>query len=329
MTIIHYQNLDVELKIGETLLDGLLRNGFDVPCGCKAGKCQSCLVSVKSTNDSLKSSQYGVNDTQKSLGYVLSCQFKPLSNTTITPVSANGKQIEAIVIDKVFLNDNVVRIRLKAPFEYITGQYVTLYKNAQIARSYSIVSHPIYHDFIELHIRILKNGVFSQWIKNDVWVGHKIGVQGPMGDCVYKKENRDMLLIATGTGIAPIYGIVQDAIINGHKKDIQIVYAAMRYKDLYLAKDLQVLLKKYSNIKLHLITQYSSGIGACKQDVYQYVQEKIKNLSEKNVYVCGVDSFVKKMKKKLISNGLNLANLSYESFLSFEPTDEGKKPDVK
>ena len=319
MSVITYKNTDVKLHNGESVLDGLLRSGFDVPCGCKAGKCQTCLISVQRTSDPLQPAQKGVCETQKSLGYVLSCQFKPQSDTQIQTVQENGKRINAKVIEKSFLNDQVIRLRLKVSFDYKAGQYITLYKDEQTARSYSIASHNVYHDFIEIHIRIMRKGIVSQWIKNDVWVGHEIGVQGPMGDCCYKRQvDAPLIMCATGTGIAPIYGILQDAIINGHKNEIHIVYASKRYKDFYLIEQLQLLSKKYPHIHLHLVTQLSAGVGACKEDVYEFLSKKFKNLDGWQGYICGVDTYIKKIKKVLFLNGLNLADTFTESFLSFE-----------
>ena len=317
MTVIKYKNTSVKLNTNETVLDGLLRNGYDISCGCKAGVCQSCLVSVGQTKDSLNCAQKGMSDTQKKLGYVLSCQFKPKMNTVIASVGATGKQVDALVIDKKYLNERVIRLRLKVPFNFISAQYLTLYKNEKIARSYSIVSHSKYHDYVELHICILKEGVFSQWIKNDVWVGHTIGVQGPMGDCIYKKQDKPILLIAMHMGIAPIYGILQDALINGHKQKIDIVYAAKHYKDLYFLDELNELCKKYSNIKLHVITQLNSGEGSQKTNIYQYIKTTFTKLDKYHVYLCGDDTHVDAMSEILIGNGLSFLNISSERFLSF------------
>jgi len=128
------------------------------------------------------------------------------------------------------------------------GQYITLLRG-DVARSYSIASLPEYSE-IELHIRRIPGGRMSGWFHDEAKAGDRISVVGPSGECFYVggREDQPLLLAGTGTGLAPLYGIVRDALKSGHRGPIHLFHGALHGKGLYLVDALRQLAAAHTQV---------------------------------------------------------------------------------
>jgi len=231
MSTIYYKDnnghsQEVALDGDETVLDALLRCGVDVPYGCRTGICQSCIMKAEHSSVP-RAAQAGLRDVQVQQGYFLSCSCKP-TDSMVVALSNEYKKAVTTVLDKVMLTNDIVRLRVKKTICYRSGQYMTLWKGSDVARSYSLASHPTNDDYIEFHIRVYPEGVFSPWVAKELNVGDKLEIQGPMGDCFYttKDKSQTLFLSGLGTGLAPLYGIARDALLSGHKGKILMLIGA-------------------------------------------------------------------------------------------------------
>ena len=316
MAVVIFENNLVKTEENESVLDALLRNGHDAPYGCKNGVCQSCLMKSEA-GDIPQAAQKGLTDQQKKMGYFLACSCYPEGQLTIAKNNQEDKT-NGEIQEITSLNDNVIKLRLKSDLQYYPGQFVNLWRDDQIVRSYSLASVPNLDDALEFHIRHVENGQFSDWIKQTAKAQDNIQIQGPLGTCFYSysEENKDqpMLLAGIGTGLAPLYGILRDALNQGHEGQIVLMVAAKEAKNLYLVKELTDLSHRYPNLAVEFIAQ-SSDIDAIKQgDIYQEVKN-MGSLTGFKVFLCGADSFVKKMKKQCFLAGANMPDILADSFL--------------
>lgn len=301
---------------GESVLDALLNNGYEIPHGCRSGICQSCMLASKDDAISTQS-QKGLTNSQKESGYFLSCCLKPDGQITVS------KEIEldkysATVVDKKILANDVIRLRVTPVFDYKPGQFATLWKDDLVARSYSIASHPGLDDFIEFHIKRHIEGAFSDWAYHHLEVGDQLQVHAPRGDCVYDSKNKEqaLLLAGVGTGLAPLYGVLRDAIQNGHTGDINLIIAAKHEKGFYMQQELQELQSGYDRLNIHLISQTeTSSESMLSGDVYQLTKDYFPSLKGVKVFLCGAGSFVNKMKKQCFLAGANMSDILADSFL--------------
>lgn len=317
MTAVTFENKTLTLNDDETLLDGLLRQGEQINYGCKAGACQACIVSVDE-GDIPSNCQSGLSDNQKSLNYVLSCQCKPQSPVSVSKIDSEKLAVPCEVIEKSWLNDKVLRIRLSADFDFKPGQYVTLWKDEQIGRAYSIASTPT-DGYIECHIKVHENGAFSSWAANELAVGQSINVQGPMGLCFYQAESEQPLLLAAiSTGLAPIYGILNKAIESKHKGDINLVVGAKHCDDFYLIQELKELENRIANLSVTFLSQEGESYLTQIADIYIYCQSQLGSLTNHKVYLCGAESFTKKMRKTCFLAGAAMSNIVADSFVAFK-----------
>ena len=325
MTGIIFEDKHLTLKEGETVLDALLCAGHDIPNGCRVGICQSCIMKCD-TSEEIAHAQAGLSDAQKTLKYFLSCRCQPSSRINIQRVSLSSQQTNAEVIDINMLNETVIRLRLKANIDYHAGQYLTLWKGESIARCYSLASHPTLNDYLEFHIKYIVGGKFSAWLRSEAQIGSMMKIQGPLGKCIYAgKKEQPLLMLAIGTGLSPIFGILQDAIEKNHQGKIHIIIGVRSRESFYLVEELQKITAQNKSISLTFIYQESTDTitaqnnadFASKGDIYQYCKERFDNLKGYRVFICGAESFCQKMRKQCFLEGADMNAISVDSFISF------------
>lgn len=315
MSVIHYSNQSFNMQDGESVLDTLLREGQEVSYSCQAGICQSCIM-VCDDGDVPDHAQKGLKESQKELNYFLSCQCKPDGPMKVAAPDQDKLIVPGQVTKKAWLNDHVVQLRLKVDLGFKAGQFVNLWKDEHIGRSYSIASLPSEKE-IECHIKVIENGAFSEWLKDEVKEGQTLGVQGPMGLCFYQGQTeKPLLLAAIGTGLAPILGILRDALSRQHAGQIDLVVGAKYLTGFYLVDELLRLEQTTSNLNLHLVCEHDVSDTVQQGNVYDTI--KALDLDWKNLeaYICGAESFVKKLKKQVFLSGAAMSAIHADSFIS-------------
>jgi CDP-4-dehydro-6-deoxyglucose reductase, E3 len=299
-----------ELQAGESTLDALLRSGAAVSYSCKAGSCGSCML--RAVEGEVPSrAQTGLKDSWKARGYFLACVCHPEQDLTCAPVDADA-QVPAHIVSMDSLSANVLRVRLScdAPFEFRAGQYVTLVRPDGLARSYSIASLPS-EEFLELHIRLLPGGRMSEWLRTEARTGDSLRVLGPSGDCFYVpgKQEQPLILIGTGTGLAPLYGILRDALSHHHTGPITLFHGALRAEGLYLRDELSQLAALCPNF------EYAPTLLESDGPIDQVVLKRFAKPSGYRAFLCGDPSIVQSLKKKLFLQGMDLRDIHADAFL--------------
>lgn len=209
----------------ETVLNTLLRENVQIPNGCRHGVCQSCLMRSVDTPPPV-SAQLGLNLTQKKQNYFLSCLCYPEHDMTLTLSEQQDVFITARVLQKQLLTADIMRVDVECDTEitFLAGQFVNVLRNDGLSRSYSIANRPQADNRLEFHIRRLPNGQFSGWIHDELAVGSILTLSEPQGSCHYlsNSKTQPLMLIGTGSGLAPLHGIITDALEQEHSADIHL-----------------------------------------------------------------------------------------------------------
>jgi CDP-4-dehydro-6-deoxyglucose reductase, E3 len=262
--------------------------------------------------------QSGLKDSWKAQGYFLACVCHPDADLKITTVGDDA-QLGASITTLNLLSQDVLQVRLlcDAPIDFRAGQYVTLIRERGVARSYSIASLPEEGE-LELHVRKIAGGKMSGWLHDEARVGDRVSVLGPSGECFYVpgKEDQPMLLVGTGTGLAPLYGIVRDALRHGHRGPIHLFHGALHTGGLYLVDELRRLGERYAHLNYTpavLNGSESDGVAVGSLDLL--VLKRFPKLSGWRGYVCGDPALVKMLKKKLFLSGMASRDIYADAFL--------------
>ncbi|MDX8396645.1 MAG: FAD-binding oxidoreductase [Mariprofundaceae bacterium] len=318
MPMITYQGQEFECGSDETILAALARQGVMIRSGCQSGGCQTCMTKALKGKPS-KISQHALQDTLRAQNYFLPCVCKPTEDIEMGE-APEPETFTAEITEKLWLNDSVVCLRLICPegFDYFPGQFINISRNfGKIIRSYSLAS--VRHEaFIELHIKRMPEGKMSGWICDDLYEGDEISFSGPMGDCFYAVKNLDapLILAGTGTGLAPLYGIVRDAIAAGHRGEIHLLHGSYLDKGLYYTQALQ---KLASEVDSFTYTPCVAGgdvpENGLKGEINEILAEKLAGKSDWHVFLCGNAGIVKKMKCGCFLANIPIKNIYADEFL--------------
>lgn len=304
---------------GETVLDTLLRENVAIPYGCKNGVCTSCMV--RSLDKAPPAAaQSGLKDTQKKQHYFLACQCRPEHDMHIALAAQSQLFTPGTVVEKTLLNLETILLTLecKDALTYYAGQFVNLRRADGLLRSYSIANPTdASHKRLSFHIRRLDNGRFSEWVYNELQIGATLEVSEAQGSCFYMPDRpqQNMLLVGTGSGLAPLLGIASDALKHGHSGDIHLFHGSRTQETLYLVDEMRNMAAQYANFHY---TPCLSGprvpSGYVPGRAHEVALSKLPDLSGWKVFLCGHPQMVQASKKQAFLNGASIGNIYSDAF---------------
>lgn len=307
-----------------SVLQALLHAGINSPYSCESGNCQTCMLR-SSTSDLPSQSQAGLSDELREQGYFLPCVCYPDSDIHILNTQEFSPYQSSQLLEKYPYNSDIHRLRLSRPegFEYHPGQFMNLRlpSNRELVRSYSLCSSPTNDDFLEIQLRHKRNGKLSSVLCDQLNTGDTVEIIGANGDCYYQSDsNQDMLLIGTNTGIAPLYGIVREALAQQHKGEISIYYGSRNHKGLYLLDRLQSLAQQHNNLTVSatLSGEEAEVIAASEHIVPGRANDlaaaEHTQLKNSDVYLCGNAGMVKAAQMQCFLAGAAMQRIFTDPF---------------
>jgi len=259
---VSFNQQDLSLKMGQTLLEAALDNHFTIPNSCRSGICQTCLVKIQ-TGIIPPAAQQGLSTNQIQQNLALACQLRPEDKIWVTSVDTNSFY-PAEVISHEKLNRDVLRLRLRADIRWFPGQYLTLWKNSRLGRPFSIASLSS-EGFLEFHIKRHEYGEISRWLHSELHAGQYIEISEPRGNSFYtpSMQQKPLLLIGAVTGLAPLYGIARDALAQKHPSRIDLLHVNSLSNQTYLHDELSRLVQQYPNFYFQSILLMNKQAFAC------------------------------------------------------------------
>ncbi|MBZ4417919.1 2Fe-2S iron-sulfur cluster-binding protein [Myxococcus sp. RHSTA-1-4] len=309
------------LEPGESVLEGLLRQGVSVPNSCRAGACQSCLM--KAVGGAVpEAARVGLKDTLVAQGYFLACTCRLPEGTELEVAGAEGLRVPARISALSPLSRDVLKVSLvtDAPLDYRAGQYVSLVREDGLARSYSLASLPR-EGVLELHVRLITGGAMSGWLASEARPGARVFLQGPAGSCFYVpgRPEQPLLLAGTGTGLAPLYGIVRDALEAGHSGPIWLFHGARTPAGLYLREELRGLAERHPQLHYRPCVLEGGTRDIAEGPLDVLIRAECPKPVGWRAWLCGDPQLVLSLRKKLFLSGLSLKDLHADSFLPSVP----------
>ena len=306
-----------ELRVGErrwsvapgsNLLDALNRNGESVPYSCRAGSCHACLVQCLKGLPS-DSRPDALSPEQRQQGWRLACQCEVVEDLqvhTFDPLQ-DGRPAEVSAVD--WLSANVLRLRLvpQRPLRYSAGQHLVLWAG-HVARPYSLASLPQEDRFLEFHLDCRQPGAFSDAARR-LQIGDSIRLGELRGGALHYDLDwhaRPLWLMAAGTGLGPLFGILREALQQDHQGTIRVIHLAHDANEHYLAKPLQAMAASRPNLTVELWTP--AELPAALAQLRLVSRQTL-------ALVCGAPDSVDAFARRLYLSGLPRNQLLADVFL--------------
>lgn len=320
----------------ETILDAALDAGLVMQYGCKSGACGACKCKIISGEIELGNYKpHALSDEERANGYTLACKTTAKTDLVIeTTLTANEKifsadQTTAQVHKMQQLNDDtiIIHLSLSAPIDYKPGQYIKFILQDGSRRSYSMASLPTdtiaasKQQDIELHIRCMPNGqftnhVFNHMKENDTWQ-----IEGPYGTFYFRdNSSKPIIFVASGTGFAPVKAILREIQSKNIQTKIVLYWGGRRPKDLYQTQWVEAHLKNMPQLSFIPVIsdalpedQWQGRTGM----VHHAVMHDYPDMSAYQVYACGTPNMVSAAHKDFIAK-CNLSESAFymDSFIS-------------
>lgn len=315
MAIVTYRETKYSVSDGQSVLEALETAGVELVSSCRNGACQTCKKRV--THGKLPlAAQARLKPTEREAGYFLPCVCYPTEDITVVDIE-HADQYEVSVLSVNALNHEMIEVKLSHPdgFRYQAGQFIQVFKSPTEVRTYSLASVPAKNEPLTLQIKLISSGLISQWMRY-LSPGEKIQIAGPFGECFYinDKKNQPIIMIGTGSGLSPLYGILHDALLQNHMGDIYLFHGAVTQRNLYKESELRELSQQFSRFKYYpcLSDEVSSA-----HENGMVLDVAFKTLSEvkgARVFLCGHPEMVKTAQKKLFLAGVALNDIFVDPF---------------
>ncbi|MBN3793686.1 2Fe-2S iron-sulfur cluster-binding protein [Burkholderia sp. Ac-20392] len=231
----------ITVEPAETLLQAALRHGIDFPHSCRVGGCATCKCKlVDGRVKELTQTGYILSDNDLDQGFILACQSIPQTDVTIavdTSRQAARRKIDGRVIGQDRLTHDIVRlcVQLDESLPYKAGQYAQL-SIASLpgeARHYSFATRVRPNAQVNFLVRKVPGGVFSGHVHAHDLVGRTVSVEGPLGDFWMRPAETPLILIAGGSGLAPILAMLEDGVAARTTRAVTLLFGARAQHDLY------------------------------------------------------------------------------------------------
>ncbi len=221
------------VNYGDPLLDGALSSGVELRHDCRSGVCGTCRLRL------VGGRVFG--GTDEGSDGVLACQARIVSDVRLeTEFVPETLSLSAHVaaVDRLAPDVIGVTLKLQEPFDHFPGQYCKLQFRGYPERSYSPtcpLERAPRSNMLYFHIRRFADGAVSSALGADIKVGHRVRVSGPFGSAFLRRDHHDrIVLVASGTGFAPMWSIAASAIAEQPKRELVFVAAARSLQSFYM-----------------------------------------------------------------------------------------------
>ena len=310
-------NIQYRASANATLLDAALTNKLSLEYSCKKGSCGVCSAEVLA---GLVKNELG---ELVGSGSVLTCSSYARSDVTLKAIYyPELAGIECLTVPcKVasldFVTDDIIVLSLRlpptTPFRYIPGQYIDLI-SGHLRRSYSIANAQSTSAGIELHIRLLQDGEFSQILRHST-LNQLMRIEGPKGTFFIREATNPIIFLAGGTGFAPVKALVEGLLASHSQREIHIYWGMPHSMSLY--SDIATTWAREQE-HIHYVpvisTEDQSWQGR-RGFVHQAIIDDFSDLSQYHVYACGSSLMINAAKETFVAKGLDSAHFYSDAFV--------------
>ena len=309
---------------GETLLHAALRHGIDFPHGCRVGGCASCKCRLVSGQvRELTETGYILSDEELDAGFILACQSEPRGEVEIEvdlAAQQARQRVRGRVVEQQPLTHDITRlvVQLEQSLPYKAGQYADLSFDLlpQHARSFSFATRQQPDAQVSFFIRKVQGGVLTSAVHSRALVGESVTLEGPLGDFYLRPARAPLLLVAGGSGLAPILALLEEALATGGERPVTLLFGARAERDLYALEQINSLAGQW-NASFNFVPVLSdAALDASWRGVRGQVTELIGQYlaGGSHAYLCGPPGMIDSAIRVLLNAGVAREHIYFDRF---------------
>lgn len=329
----HGRSLRVEPD--EPVLQAALAAGLNLPHSCKSGHCSSCRARLLAGEIHYPNGRPpGVTAEEARAGQVLLCQARPRSDLVVearliaSVADVEIKTLPCRIARLTALAPDVLQVMLRLPaverLPFHPGQYLDVLLDGGRRRSFSIACPPHDAELIELHVRRVAGGGFTQRLfgaagsdSAPLAPGSLLRIEGPMGQFSYHAGESPVIMVAGGTGFAPIKSMLRHVLETGIRRNIHFYWGARHAADVYEEERVLGWTRSHPQLSFTAVLSEASRAAAAHQRtgwVHEAVLADHPDLGAFEVYAAGPPAMVEAVRASFPQHGLPAERLYFDSF---------------
>jgi CDP-4-dehydro-6-deoxyglucose reductase, E3 len=317
---------DFSVQGDQSVLDAALAAGLNLPHSCKSGNCSACRARLLSGQvDYPFGKPLGLSDAEGAAGFILMCQARARSDIVIETMEIHPahevtvRRLPCRVERAEALSHDVMALFLRLPaaedFPFEPGQYIDVMLDGGRRRSFSIASPPHASRPLELHVRRVAGGEFTERLFGGKAQNSLLTIEGPLGQFSYRQSDAKILMVGGGTGLAPLLCILRHVIENGIRRDITLYWGVRTEADLYALEALEALAGQSASFRCHAVLSAASPEWSGRRGfVHEAVLRDYSSLALHDIYASGPPAMIEAVRTGFAGIGADPARLYFDSF---------------
>ena len=324
----------VKCRENQTVMDAAYRSKINIPVDCSDGACGTCKSFLESGEVEMEDYvEDALAPDEEAAGYVLTCSMNPRSDlvvqipTTSAVAKTSAGEFRATVAAVERLSESTVSLTLdcedRAKLVFLPGQYVNIaVPGTDQTRSYSFSSAPD-GEQLSFLVKLSPGGVMSDWLENTAAAGDPVPFTGPHGSFFLRESEAPILLLAGGTGLAPILSILRRLDATGSTRPMHLIYGATTDDDVVELESIRALDESLESLTWTYTVADEDTTAPNQGYVTSLVEDGHFHDGEASVYLCGPPPMVDAVRSSFSEQGFAPAGFYYEKFaLAAAPKDE-------
>jgi benzoate/toluate 1,2-dioxygenase reductase component len=316
----------IEANPGEKVLDAAYRQKVNLPMDCSDGVCGTCKCRCERGEYDLGDDYVdeALTAEEAAEGLVLTCQMQVSSDCVIAvPVPSTACKLkpqeqagEIASVELVSDSTIILKLRPDDPkaIGFLPGQYVNLKApGSDQHRAYSFSSRPG-ADEASFLIRNIPGGLMSDWLSKQARPGMRMTFVGPNGSFFLRRVDRPVVMLAGGTGLAPILSMLETLAADGTDQPVHLIYGVTRDADLVELDRIEALAARLPTLTWATCVADPDSVHPLKGYVTHHLTDAHLNAGDCDIYLCGPPPMVEAVRAFFRDKGVEPANFHYEKF---------------